>query len=103
MSPARYLAGLLTIDFDHKHSIGRILPYGSTANFLFLGPIAKIYISKEREGYSVRSGPRISEIEQVIRKLSRFSQVQSERERTLIMIILHFYHYHYQFCLSTKK
>ena len=58
------------------------LAYGSTANFRFLGPIAKIYISKEREGYGVPSGARISEIDQVIRKLSRFSQVQSERERT---------------------
>ena len=59
------------------------MAYGSTANFLFLGPIAKIYISKEREGYGVHSGARILEIDQVIRKLSRFSQVQSERERTL--------------------
>ena len=59
------------------------LAYGSTANFRFLGTIAKIYISKEREGYGVRSGARILEIDQVNRKLSRFSQVQSERERTL--------------------
>ena len=28
-----YLAGLLTIDFDNKHSCGRILGYGSRANF----------------------------------------------------------------------
>ena len=33
-----YLAGL--IDFDYKHSSGRNLAYGSTANFLFRGPIA---------------------------------------------------------------
>ena len=57
------------------------LAYGSTANFRFRGPIAKIYISKEREGHGVRSGPRILEIDQVFRKLSRFFQVQSERER----------------------
>ena len=62
------------------------LAYGSTANFRFLGPIAKIYISKEREGYGVRSGARILDIDQVIRKLSRFSQVQSERERTLVLL-----------------
>ena len=41
--------------------------------------------SKEREGYSDRSGPRILEIDLVIRKLSRFSQVQSERERTFVL------------------
>ena len=34
-------------------------------------------ISKEREGYGVRSGPRILEIDPVIIKLSHFSQVQS--------------------------
>ena len=53
------------------------LAYGSTANFQFQGPIAKINISKEREGYGDRSGPRILEIDPVILKLSRFSQVQS--------------------------
>ena len=58
------------------------LAYGSTANFRFRGPIAKINISKEREGYGDRSGPRILEVDPVILKLSRFSQVQSERERT---------------------
>ena len=61
------------------------LAYGSTANFRFLGLTAKIYISKEREGYGVRSGARILEIDQVIRKLSGFSQVQSEREQTLVI------------------
>ena len=60
------------------------LAYGSTVNFQFRGPIAKINISKEREGYSDRSGPRILETDPVILKLSRFSQVQSERERTLV-------------------
>ena len=60
------------------------LAYGSTANSLFPGPIAKINISKkEREGFGDRSDPRILEIDPVILKLSRFSQVQSERERTL--------------------
>ena len=75
-----YLAGqTLTINIP----LVAYLAYGSTANFRFLGLIAKIYISKERGGYGVRSGARILEIDQVIRKLSRFSQVQSERERTL--------------------
>ena len=54
------------------------LAYGSTANFRFRGPIAKIYISKEWEGHGICSGPRILEIDQVFRKLSRFYQVQSE-------------------------
>ena len=52
------------------------------AGLQLLGSI--INISKEREGYGVRSGARILEIDQVIRKLSRFFQVQSERERTLV-------------------
>ena len=60
------------------------LAYGSTANFLFHGPIAKINISKERQDYGDRSGPRILEINSVIIKLSRFPQVQSEREWTLV-------------------
>ena len=60
------------------------LAYGSTANFRLRGPIAKINISKEQEGYGDRSGPRILEIDPVFLKLSRFSQVQSERERTLV-------------------
>ena len=64
------------------------LAYGSTANFLSRGSIAKIYISKEQEGRGVRSGPRILEIDEVFRKLSRFSQVQSERERTLTTLLL---------------
>ena len=64
------------------------LAYGSTANFRFRGPIAKINISKERESHGVRSGPRILEIDQVFRKLSQFSQVQSERERYLDNIII---------------
>ena len=64
------------------------LAYGSTANFLFRGSIAKIYISKEREDHGVRSGPRILENDQVFRKLSRFSQVQSEREGTLVTIYI---------------
>ena len=58
------------------------LAYGSTANFRFRGPIAKINISKERQDYGDRSGPRILEIDSVILKLSRFPQVQSEREWT---------------------
>ena len=61
------------------------LANGSTANFRFRGSIAKINILKEREGYSDRSGPRILEIDPVILKLSRFSQVKSERERTLVL------------------
>ena len=60
------------------------LAYGGTANFRFRGPIAKINISKERQDYGDRSGPRILEIDPVILKLSRFPQVQSERERTSI-------------------
>ena len=78
-----YLAGLLTIDFDINIPVVVSLAYGSTANFLFRGPIAKINTSKEGEGYGDCSGPRILEIDPVILKLSRFSQVQSERERTL--------------------
>ena len=58
--------------------------YGSTANFRFQGSIAKINISKERQDYGDRSGPRILEIDSVIQKLSRFPQVQSEREWTLV-------------------
>ena len=58
------------------------LAYGSTANFRFRGPIAKINISKERQDYGDRSGPRILEIDSVILKLSRFPQVQSECEWT---------------------
>ena len=52
--PAHSLVGLLTIDFDNKHFY---LAYGSTANFQFRIPIAKIDISKEREGPGDRSGP----------------------------------------------
>ena len=66
------------------------LTYGSTANFRFLGPIAKIYISKEREGYGVRSGARILEIDQVIgerAKRARHSQVCSIENRGYIYII----------------
>ena len=59
------------------------LAYGNTANFRFRGSIAKINISKERQDYGDRSGPRILEIGSVIQKLSRFPQVQSEREWTL--------------------
>ena len=76
-----YLAGLLTTEFDR---VVVYLAYGSTANFRFQGPIAKINISKERQDYGDRSGPRILEIDPVILKLSQFSQVQSERERTLV-------------------
>ena len=50
--------------------------------FDFEVQLLRSIISKEREGYGVRSSPRILEIDQVILKLSRFSQVQSERERT---------------------
>ena len=64
------------------------LAYGSTANFRFRGPIAKINISKERQDYGDRSGPRILEIDSVILKLSRFPQVQSEREWTLVVVFL---------------
>ena len=60
------------------------LAYGSTANFPFRDPIAKINISKERQDYGDCSGPRILEIDSVILKLSRFPQVQSEREWTLV-------------------
>ena len=64
------------------------LAYGSTANFRFRGPIAKINnISKERQDYGDRCGPRILEIDPVILKLSRFPQVQSERERTLVICL----------------
>ena len=61
------------------------LAYGSRANFLFRGPIASINISKESQGNVDRSGPIILEIDHIIIKLSRFSQVQSERERTLVI------------------
>ena len=64
------------------------LAYGSTANFRFRGPIAKINISKERQDYGDRSGPRILEIDSVILKLSRFPQVQSEREWTLVKVLI---------------
>ena len=64
------------------------LAYGSTANFLFRGPIAKINISKECQDCGDRSGPRILEIDSVILKLSRFPQVQSEREWTLIAAMM---------------
>ena len=60
------------------------LAYGSTANFRFRGPIAKINISKERKDYGDRSGPGTLEIDSIILKLSRFPQVQSEREWTLV-------------------
>ena len=60
------------------------LAYGSTANFRFRGLIAEINIPKERQGYGDHSGPRILEIDQVILKLSRFPQVQSERKRNNI-------------------
>ena len=60
------------------------LAYGSTANFRFRGSIAKINISKERQDYGDRSGPRILEIDSVIQKLSRFPQWQREREWTLV-------------------
>ena len=63
------------------------LAYGNTANFRFRGSIAKINISKERQDYGDRSGPRILEIGSVIQKLSRFPQVQSEREWTLVSIL----------------
>ena len=62
------------------------LAYGSTANFRFRGSIAKINISKERQDYGDRSGPRILEIYSVIQKLSRFPQVQSECEWTFVSI-----------------
>ena len=83
-----YRAGLLSIDFDQKHSSGRIL--GLTANFQFRGPIASINISKESQGYGdlLVSGPRILKIDPVILKLSRFYQVQSERERTLVHVLV---------------
>ena len=61
-SPARLSGG--PSDFDRKHSI-----------------------SKERQDYGDRSGPRILEIDPVILKLSRFPQVQSERERTLVYTV----------------
>ena len=64
------------------------LTYGSTANFRFRGSIANVYISKEREGHGVRSGPIILEIDQVFQKLSRCFQVQSEREWTLALALL---------------
>ena len=64
------------------------LAYGSTANFKLRGPIAKINISKELQGYGDRSDPRNLEIDPVILKLSRFSQVQSEREWTLVVTTL---------------
>ena len=41
-------------------------------------------VQKEREGEGERSSPRILEIDPVILKLSRFFQVQGERERTLV-------------------
>ena len=41
--------------------------YGSTANFLFLGPTALIYISNERRCNEDLRGVGILKIEQVIR------------------------------------
>ena len=41
--------------------------YGSTANFLFLGPTALIYVSKEQRCNERLRGVGISKIEQVIR------------------------------------
>ena len=67
------------------------LAYGSTANFRFRGSIAKLNISKERQDYGDRSGPRILEIDTVIQKLSRFPQVQSEREWTLVDMVNNYY------------
>ena len=60
--------------------------YGSTAIFLFQCPITSLSISKEPRGKGDRSGPRIIDIGQVIRKLWQFPQVQSERERTLVIV-----------------
>ena len=82
-SPARLSGGPSYHSFDHKHSIGRILGLW-LANFRVRCSIASINTSKESKGYGDRSGPRILEIDPVIQKLSRFSQVQSERERTLV-------------------
>ena len=62
------------------------LAYGSTVKFPFQDPIAKINISKERQGYGDRSGPRNLEIDPVFIKLLQFSQVQSERKRTLVQL-----------------
>ena len=58
------------LDFDHKHSSGRILGLCSTTNFGSQGPIASINILKESQGYGDRSGPIILEIDPVILKLS---------------------------------
>ena len=41
--------------------------YGSTANFLSLGPMALICISKERRSYAYPRGVGISKIEREIR------------------------------------
>ena len=57
-------------DFDHKHSSGRILAYGSTANFQFHDSIASLNISKESPCYGDRSSPRILQNGPVILKLS---------------------------------
>ena len=56
--------------------------------FDFEVQLLRSHISKERGGCGGRSGPRILEIDLVILKLSRFSQVQSERERTLAIAML---------------
>ena len=53
-----YLAGFLTKTLTNIPVVV-YLAYGSTVNFLFQGPIAKINISKERQDYGDRSGPRI--------------------------------------------
>ena len=78
------------------------LTYGSTANFRFLGPIAKIYISKEREGYGVRSGARILEIDQVIGgERSERDTLRSVQLR--IADILYIYMVRAKFVLITRK
>ena len=74
-----YLTGLtLTLNIP----LVVYLDYGSPANFQFLDPIASINISKESQCYGDHSGPIMLQIDLVILKLSRFSQVQSECERT---------------------
>ena len=49
--------------------------------------MAKINISKEWQGCGDRYDIRILEINPVLLKLSRLSQVQSEPERTLVSIL----------------
>ena len=62
-----YLVGLLTTDFDHKHSSGYILGLWLVVQLTFDFEVQLLRsISKERQGYGDHSGPRILEIDPVV-------------------------------------